>query len=115
MGLILAVIFAWLVSKSTRLVVDTTQYMPLFLLLIPTMILDYYGNQDIHCPFFGTGGGAFHYPFSNPNQRTGGAGLYIHCHCHWTWTWSQPGAGHGHWICCGSDRDATGNVQTLSC
>ena len=38
-GLVLAVIFAWLVSKSPRLVVDTTQYMPLFLLLIPTMIL----------------------------------------------------------------------------
>ena len=38
-GLVLAVIFAWLISKSTRLVVDTTQYMPLFLLLIPTMIL----------------------------------------------------------------------------
>ena len=38
-GLVLAVLFAWLVSKSTRLVVDTTQYMPLFLLLIPTMIL----------------------------------------------------------------------------
>jgi len=38
-GLVLAVIFAWLVSKSTRLVVDTTQYMPLFLLLIPAMIL----------------------------------------------------------------------------
>jgi len=38
-GLVLAVIFAWLVSKSTRLVVDTTQYMPLFLLLIPTMVL----------------------------------------------------------------------------
>ena len=38
-GLVLAVVFAWLVSKSTRLVVDTTQYMPLFLLLIPTMIL----------------------------------------------------------------------------
>ena len=38
-GLLLAVMFAWLVSKSTRLVVDTTQYMPLFLLLIPTMIL----------------------------------------------------------------------------
>ena len=35
----LAVMFAWLVGKSTRLVVDTTQYMPLFLLLIPTMIL----------------------------------------------------------------------------
>ena len=38
-GLVLAAMFAWLVSKSTRLVVDTTQYMPLFLLLIPTMIL----------------------------------------------------------------------------
>ena len=38
-GLVLAVIFAWLVSTSPRLVVDTTQYMPLFLLLIPTMIL----------------------------------------------------------------------------
>ena len=38
-GLVLAVMFAWLVSKSTRLIVDTTQYMPLFLLLIPTMIL----------------------------------------------------------------------------
>jgi len=38
-GLVLAVILAWLISKSTRLVVDTTQYMPLFLLLIPTMIL----------------------------------------------------------------------------
>jgi uncharacterized membrane protein YhiD involved in acid resistance len=38
-GLVLAVMFAWLIKKSTRLVVDTTQYMPLFLLLIPTMIL----------------------------------------------------------------------------
>jgi len=38
-GLLLAVMFAWIVRKSTRLVVDTTQYMPLFLLLIPTMIL----------------------------------------------------------------------------
>lgn len=38
-GLVLAVMFAWLISKTTRLVVDTTQYMPLFLLLIPTMIL----------------------------------------------------------------------------
>ena len=38
-GLVLAVMFAWLVRKSTRLIVDTTQYMPLFLLLIPTMIL----------------------------------------------------------------------------
>jgi uncharacterized membrane protein YhiD involved in acid resistance len=38
-GVIMAIILAWLVSKSTRLVVDTSQYMPLFLLLIPTMIL----------------------------------------------------------------------------
>jgi len=38
-GVFLAVILAWLVSKSTRLVVDTRQYLPLFLLLIPTMIL----------------------------------------------------------------------------
>ena len=38
-GVLLAVILAWLVSKSTRLVVDTRQYLPLFLLLIPTMIL----------------------------------------------------------------------------
>lgn len=38
-GLLMAVIFAWLVQKSTRLVVDTSQYLPLFLLLIPTMIL----------------------------------------------------------------------------
>ena len=38
-GVILAAILAWLVSKSTRLVVDTSQYLPLFLLLIPTMIL----------------------------------------------------------------------------
>jgi hypothetical protein len=38
-GVFLAVMLAWLISKSTRLVVDTTQYLPLFLLLIPTMIL----------------------------------------------------------------------------
>ena len=38
-GVLLAVILAWLVSKSTRLVVDTRQYLPLFLLIIPTMIL----------------------------------------------------------------------------
>ena len=38
-GLILAFIFAWLVRKTMPLVVDTTHYMPLFLLLIPTMIL----------------------------------------------------------------------------
>ena len=38
-GVILAVILAWLIGRSTRLVVDTSQYMPMFLLLIPTMIL----------------------------------------------------------------------------
>ena len=38
-GLVLAVILAWLIGRSTRLVVDTRQYMPLFLILIPTMIL----------------------------------------------------------------------------
>ena len=38
-GLLIAVIFAWLVRKSTRLIVDTSQYLPLFTLLIPTMIL----------------------------------------------------------------------------
>ena len=38
-GVVFAVILSWLVSQSTRLVVDTKQYMPLFLLLIPTMIL----------------------------------------------------------------------------
>ena len=38
-GVILAVILAWLIGQSTRLVVDTSQYMPLFLILIPTMIL----------------------------------------------------------------------------
>jgi len=39
LGIAIAVIFGWLVGKSTRLVVDTTQYLSLFLLLIPTMIL----------------------------------------------------------------------------
>ena len=38
-GVVLAVILAWLISKSTRLVIDTSQYIPLFLILIPTMIL----------------------------------------------------------------------------
>ena len=38
-AVVLAVMFATLVRKSTRLVVDTTQYLPLFLLLIPTMVL----------------------------------------------------------------------------
>jgi uncharacterized membrane protein YhiD involved in acid resistance len=38
-GVLLAVALAWLVGQSTRLIVDTRQYMPLFLLLIPTMIL----------------------------------------------------------------------------
>ena len=38
-GVILAVMLSWLIGRSTRLVVDTSQYMPLFLILIPTMIL----------------------------------------------------------------------------
>jgi len=38
-GVVLAVGLAFLVGKSTRLIVDTSQYLPLFLLLIPTMIL----------------------------------------------------------------------------
>lgn len=38
-GVMLAVIHAWVASKSTRLVVDTGQYLPLFLVLIPTTIL----------------------------------------------------------------------------
>lgn len=39
LGLIMAIIWAFVVSKSTRLVVDTRQYLPIFLLLIPSMIL----------------------------------------------------------------------------
>lgn len=39
LGLILAVAWTFVVSKTTRLVVDTRQYLPVFLLLIPSMIL----------------------------------------------------------------------------
>jgi len=39
LGLIMAIIWAVVVGKSTRLVVDTRQYLPIFLLLIPSMIL----------------------------------------------------------------------------
>ncbi len=38
-GLILAVIWALVISRSTRLVVDHHQYLPMFLLLIPAMII----------------------------------------------------------------------------
>lgn len=38
-GLLMALIWAFVVSKSTRLVVDVRQYLPIFLLLIPSMIL----------------------------------------------------------------------------
>jgi hypothetical protein len=38
-GLIMAVIWALVIAKSTRLVVDHNQYLPMFLLLIPSMIL----------------------------------------------------------------------------
>ena len=39
LGIILAVIWASIIRRSTRLIVDTTQYLPMFLLLIPSMIL----------------------------------------------------------------------------
>ncbi len=39
LGLIMAIIWALVIGKSTRLVVDTRQYLPIFLLLIPSMIL----------------------------------------------------------------------------
>lgn len=39
LGLLLAVAWSFVVSKSTRLVVDTRQFLPIFILLIPSMIL----------------------------------------------------------------------------
>jgi uncharacterized membrane protein YhiD involved in acid resistance len=38
-GLVMAVIWALVISRTTRLVVDHKQYLPMFLLLIPTMVL----------------------------------------------------------------------------
>lgn len=38
-GLLMALVWAFVVSKSTRLIVDVRQYLPIFLLLIPSMIL----------------------------------------------------------------------------
>jgi len=38
-GLVIAVVWAFVIGRSTRLVVDTRQYLPMFLLLIPAMIL----------------------------------------------------------------------------
>ena len=38
-GVIIAYVWAIAVSKNTRLIVDTSQYYPIFLLLIPSMIL----------------------------------------------------------------------------
>jgi uncharacterized membrane protein YhiD involved in acid resistance len=38
-GLVLATIWAYVISKSTRLVVDHNQYLPMFLLLVPSMIV----------------------------------------------------------------------------
>jgi hypothetical protein len=38
-GLVLAVVWAFVISRSTRLVVDHNQYLPMFLLLVPAMIL----------------------------------------------------------------------------
>ena len=39
LGMIMAVIWAVVVQRSTRLIVDTSQYLIIFLLLIPAMIL----------------------------------------------------------------------------
>ena len=39
LGLIFAVVWAFIVGNTTRLVVDTRQYLPIFILLIPSMIL----------------------------------------------------------------------------
>ena len=38
-GLIIAVIWSYVITKTTRLIVDTRQYLPMFLMLIPSMIL----------------------------------------------------------------------------
>ena len=38
-ALIIAVIWSFVVGRSTRLVVDTRQYLPIFLLIIPSMVL----------------------------------------------------------------------------
>ncbi len=38
-GVAIAVIWAYIISKSTRIIVDTSQYLPMFLMLIPGMIL----------------------------------------------------------------------------
>lgn len=38
-GLLMALVWALVVSKATRLIVDVRQYLPIFLLLIPSMIL----------------------------------------------------------------------------
>ena len=39
LGLLVAVAWSFVIGKTTRLVVDTRQYLPIFLLLIPSMIL----------------------------------------------------------------------------
>ena len=38
-GLVVAVIWAFFLGRSTRLIIDTSQYLPVFIILIPTMIL----------------------------------------------------------------------------
>ena len=109
-GLLLAVMFAWLVRKSTRLVVDTTQYMPLFLLLIPTMILIITVIKTSIALSLGLVGALSIIRFRTPIKRAGGTGLYIHCYCHWPRARRQPGAGYRRRFCCGGDSDVTGNV-----
>jgi hypothetical protein len=39
LGLLLALAWTFIISRTTRLIVDTRQYLPVFLLLIPSMIL----------------------------------------------------------------------------
>jgi len=39
LGLILALVWTYIISRTTRLIVDTRQYLPVFILLIPSMIL----------------------------------------------------------------------------
>ena len=97
-GLVLAVMFAWLVGKSTRLVVDTTQYMPLFLLLIPTMILIITVIKTSIALSLGLVGALLIIRFRRDRARS----------------WCEPGAGHDCRFCCSSGRDVTSNVQTLS-
>ena len=77
-GLLLAVIFSWLVRKSTRLIVDTSQYLPLFTLLIPTMILIITVIKSSIALSLGLVGALSIIRFRTPIKEPRGAGLYFH-------------------------------------